>query len=188
MFPFANKALYSQSYGFSSTHVQMWKLDHQESFTDLKNWCIWTAVLEKTLKNLLDNKETKQVNLKGKQPWIFIGRTDAEAKAPILWPPDAKNWLIWKGPGAGNDWRWEEKGMTEDEMVDREWDEMRSLTQWIWVWVNSGNWWWIGKPGVLQHGVTKSWTWLSDWTDTHDFFGKILSSLALLKLDCFFFF
>ena len=84
---------------------------------ELKNWCFWTVVLEKTLKNPLDSKEIKLVNLKRNQSWILIGRTDAEAETPILWPPDAKNWLIWKDPEAGKDWRWEEKGTTEDELV-----------------------------------------------------------------------
>ena len=113
---FANKDLSSQSYGFSSSHVWMWELDHKESWA-LKNWCFWTVVLEKTLESPLDCKETKSVNLKGNQSWISIGRTDAEAEAPMLWTPDAKNWLIGKDPDAGKDWRQEEKGMTEDEMV-----------------------------------------------------------------------
>ena len=83
----------------------------------LKNWCFWTVVLEKTPESPLDCKEIQPVHPKGDQSWIFIGRADAEAEIPILWPPDAKNWLIWKDPGAGKDWRWEEKGMSEDEMV-----------------------------------------------------------------------
>ena len=94
----------------------MWELDHKEGCVP-KNWCFWTVVLEKTLASLLDCKETKAVNSKGNQSWIFIGRTDAEAEAPIFWPTDMKNWFIWKGPDAGKDWRWEEKGTTEDEMV-----------------------------------------------------------------------
>ena len=93
----------------------MWGLDHKESW-ELKNWCFWTVVLEKTL-SPLGCKEIKLVNPKGNQSWIFIGRTDAEAETPMLWPPDAKSWLIWKDPDAGKDWRQEEKGMTEDEMV-----------------------------------------------------------------------
>ena len=83
----------------------------------LKKWCFWTLVLEKTLESSLDWKEIKPVYPKGNQSWIFIGRTDAEAETPILWAPDAKNWLIWKDLNAGKDWRCEEKGMTEDEMV-----------------------------------------------------------------------
>ena len=94
----------------------MWELDSKESW-EPKNWCFWTVVLEKTFEHPLDCKEIKPVNPKGSQSWIVIGRTDAEAEAPILWPPDAKNWLIWKAPDAGKDWRQEEKGMTEDEMV-----------------------------------------------------------------------
>ena len=113
---FVDKGLYSQSYGFSSSQVQMWELDHKEGRVP-RNWCLWTVVLEKTLESPLDCKEIQLVHPKGNQSWIFIGRTDAEAETPILWPPDAKSWLIWKDPDAGNDWRWEEKGMTEDEMV-----------------------------------------------------------------------
>ena len=113
---FANKGLYSQSYSLSSSHVWMWRLDHKDSWAS-ENWCFWTVVLEKTLESPLDCKEIQPVNPKGDQSWIFIGRTDAEAEAPILWPPDAKNWLIGKDPDAGKDWRWEEKGTTEDEMV-----------------------------------------------------------------------
>ena len=97
-------------------HVWMWELDHKES-SALKNWCFWIVVLEKTLKSSLDCKEIKPVNPKGNQSWIFIGRTDAETEAPIHWPHDVKNWLIGKDPDAGKDWRQEEKGMTEDEMV-----------------------------------------------------------------------
>ena len=113
---FANKGLSSQSYGFSSSHVWMWELDYKESWVP-KNWCFWTVVLEETLKSLLDCQEIQLVNPKGNQAWIFIGRTDAEAETLILWPPDAKNWLIRKDPEAGKDWRQEEKGTTEDEMI-----------------------------------------------------------------------
>ena len=95
--------------------VQMWDLDHKDSWAP-KNWCFWTVVLEKTLENPLNCKQIKPVNPKGNQPWIFIGRTDAEAETPIHWPPDAKNQLIRKDPDAGTDWRQEEKGATEDEM------------------------------------------------------------------------
>ena len=110
-----NKGPSSQTYGFSSSHVWMWKLHCKESWVP-KNWCFWTVVLEKTLESPLDCKEIQPVHPKD-QSWIFIGRTDAEAKTPILWPPDAKNGLIWKDPDAGKYWRWEEKGATEDEMV-----------------------------------------------------------------------
>ena len=104
---FANNGLFSQGYGFFSSHVWMWELDHKESWA-LKNWCFWTVVLEKTLQSPLDCKEMKAVNPKGNQSWIFIRRTDAEA--PILWPPDGKSKLTGKDPDAGKDWRWEEKG------------------------------------------------------------------------------
>ena len=94
----------------------MWELDYKESWAP-KNWCFWTVVLEKTLESPLDSKEIQPVHPKGNQSWIFIERSDAETEIPIRWPPDAKNWLIGKDPDAGKDWRWEEKGMTEDEMV-----------------------------------------------------------------------
>ena len=100
---------------FSNSHVWMWELDYKESWTR-KNWCFWTVMLEKTLESSLNYKEIQSVYPKGNQSWIFIGKTDAEGETPILWPPDAKNWLIWKDPDAGKDWGQEEKGMTEDEM------------------------------------------------------------------------
>ena len=124
----------------------MWELDYKESWAT-KNWCFWTVVLEKTLESPLDCKEIQPVHPKGDESWVFIGRTDAEAETPILWPPDGKNWLIWKDPDAGKDWRQEEKGTTEDEMVGcHHWLN----EQWTWVWVNSGSWWWTGRPGMLQ--------------------------------------
>ena len=100
---FANKGLSSQSYGFSSSHVWMWKLDCKESWA-LKNWCFWTVVLEKTLESPLDCTEIQLVHPKGNQSWIFIGRTDVEAETPVLWPPNVNSWLIWKDPDAGKDW------------------------------------------------------------------------------------
>ena len=100
---FADKGLYSQSYGFSSSQVWMWELNHKEGWAS-KNWCIWILVLEKTLESPLDSKEIKPVNPKENQPWIFIGRTDAEAEAPILWLPDAKSWIIGKDPDDGKEW------------------------------------------------------------------------------------
>ena len=114
---FADKGLYSQSYGFSSSHVWTWELDHKEGWV-LKNWCFWTMVLEKTLESPLDSKEIKPVNPKGNPSWIFIGRTDPEAEAPN-WPPNVKSQLTGKDLDAGRDWRQEEKGTTEDEMVGR---------------------------------------------------------------------
>ena len=111
----ANKVPSSQGYGFFSSHVWMWELDYKESWVP-KNWCFWTVVLEKTLESPLDFKDIQPVHPKGDQSWVFIGRTDAEDETPILWPPDVKNWLIWKDPDAGKDWRQEKKGTTEDEM------------------------------------------------------------------------
>ena len=113
---FVNKSPFSQGYGFSSGHVWMWNLDCEESWA-LKNWCFWTVVLEKTLESPLVYKEIQPVHPKGEQCWVFIGMTDVEAETPILWPPDAKNWLIWKDPDAGKDWGWKKKGMTVGEMV-----------------------------------------------------------------------
>ena len=113
---FANKDPFSQGYGFSSGHEWMWDLDYKESWA-LKNWYFWTVVLEKTLESPLDFKEIQPVHPKGNQSWVFTGKTDVEAETPILWPPDVKNWLIWKDPDAGKDCRQEEKGMTEDEMA-----------------------------------------------------------------------
>ena len=111
-----NKGLSSQSYGFPGSHIWIWELDYKESWAP-KNWCFWTVVLEKTPESPLDCKEIQPVNPKGNQSWIFIRRTDIEAETPILLPPDAKNWLIGKDPDAGKDWRQEEKGTTQDEMV-----------------------------------------------------------------------
>ena len=113
---FANKGLSSQGYGFSRSNVWMWELDCEESWAP-KNWCFWTVVLKKTLESPLNYKEIQPFHPKGNQSWVFIGRTDVEAETPILWPPDAKSWLIWKDPDAGKDWGQEEKGTTKDEMV-----------------------------------------------------------------------
>ena len=113
---FVNKGPSSQGYGLSSGHVWMWELDYKESWAP-KNWCFWTVVLEKILESPWDYKEIQLINPKVNQSWIFTGRTDVEPETPKLWPPDAKNWLIWKDPDAGKDRRWKEKGMAEDEMV-----------------------------------------------------------------------
>ena len=112
---FANKGLYSQCYGFSSSHLWMWDLDHKEGWVP-KNWCFWTVVLVKTLESTLDCKEIQTVHPKGNQTWISIGRSNAKAETPILWPSDVKSWLIRKDLDAEKDWR-REKGMTEDEMI-----------------------------------------------------------------------
>ena len=137
----------------------MWDLDYKETWVP-KNWCFWTVVLEKTLESPLDCKEIKPANPKGNQSWIFIGRTDAEAEAPILWPFDVKNGVIGKDPDAGKDWRWEEKGTTEDEMVEwhhrldgHEFEQAPELVMDREAW------------RAVVHGVAKNWTWLSDWTE-----------------------
>ena len=104
-------------YHFSSNHVWVWELDHKEGWAP-KSWCFWAVVLEKTLESPLGSKETEPINPKENPPWIFIGRTDAEAEAPIFWPPDAKSWLTGKDSEAGKDWGQEEKRTTEDKMVE----------------------------------------------------------------------
>ena len=160
---FANKGPSSQGYGFSSSHVWMWELDCEESWAP-KNWCFWTVVLEKTHESPLDCKEIQQVHPKGDQSWVFIGRTDVEAETPILWPPDVKSWLIWKDP-----WCWE-KLKAGGEGDARGWDGwMASPTLWTWVWVNSGSWWWTGRPGMLwsmgSQRIGHDWATELNWTE-----------------------
>ena len=138
-----------------------------------KNWCFWTVVLEKTLENLLYCKEIQPVHPKGNQSWIFIGKIDAKAETPILWPPDAKNWLNGKHPDAGKYWRWEEKGMTEDEMVGwHHWLNGHEFEYTLGVGYGHGAW------HAAVHGITKSQTGLSDWTELN-FFGVSQNILLL---------
>ena len=134
----ANKGPSSQGYSFSSGHVWMWELDCEESWVP-KNWCFWIVMLEKTLESPLDCKEIQPVHPKGNQSWMFTGRTDAKAEAPILWPTH------WKRP-----WCWE-RLRAGGEGDDRGWNGwMVSQTQWKWVWANSGREWRIGKPGFCS--------------------------------------
>ena len=157
---FANKGLYGQSYGFSSSHVWMWELDHKEGWMP-KNWYFWAVVLEKTPESPLDSKEIQPVNPKGNQPWIFIGRIDAEAEAPILRPPDAKSWLIGKDFNAGKDWVQEERGQQRKRSLDGINDSMdMSLSKFQEIVEDKGAW------CATVRGVTKNWIRLSSWTTT----------------------
>ena len=152
-----------------------------------KNWCFWTVVLEKTLESPLDGKEIQPVHSEGDQPWDFLGRNDAKAETPVLWPPHAKSWLT------GKDSCWEGMGAV-GERDDRGWDGwMASRTQWTGVWVNSGRWRWKGKPGVLRfmgsQRVRHDWATELNWTEQHKYFNS-LSKLwkqgsGLLQLDFF---
>ena len=151
---FVDKGLYSQSYGFSNSHLQIWELDRKEGWVP-KNWCSQNVVLQKTLESPLDYKEIKPVNPKGNQAWIFTGRTGPEA--PILWPPDAKSWLIGKDPDAGKDWS--QKGLVEDEMVTSITSSMDRSLRNIWVIVEDRETWLAAVCGVAksQIGLT-AWT------------------------------
>ena len=161
---FADKGPRSQSYGFSSSHVRMWELDHKESWA-LKSWCFGTVMLKKTLEHPLDCKEIQPVHPKGNQSWTFIGKTDAEAEAPILWPPHRKNWLNGKEPDAGKDWR-QEKGRQRMRWL------MASLSQWCWPLTSAihpeqplGH---VDRQGSLvccSPWGRKIWTQLSNWTE-----------------------
>ena len=135
--------------------VWMWELDCEESWVP-KNWCFWTVVLQKILESPLDCKKIQQVHPKD-QSWLFIGRIDAEAETPVLWPPHVKSWLIGKDSDAGRDWE-QEKGTTEDEMAG--WHHWLDGHEFEWT-LGVGD----GQGGLAIHGVAKSRTWLSDWTD-----------------------
>ena len=150
-------------------HVWMWELDYKESWA-LKNWCFWTVVLEKTLECPLFSKEIQPVHPKGDQSWVFIGRTDIEAETPILWPPDAKSWPIWKDPDAGEDWGQEEKGMTENEMVG--WHH----------WLHGHGFGWTPGVGDGQGGLVCCSSWGRKESDTTEWLNwtelKLATSFA----------
>ena len=178
---FVDKGPSSQSYGTSSSHVWMWELGHLEVWGP-KNWCFWTVVLEKTLESLLVCKEIKPVHPQVNQPWIFIRKTDAEA--PILWPSDVKRpWC-------------RERLRIGGEEGDRGWDGwMALLTQWTWVWANSGRWWRTGKHGMLQsmgsqrvgHDLAIKWQWPLPWTLSVKLLISTFLSSSSGALSCSFF-
>ena len=150
---FVNKCPSSQGYGFSSSHVWIWELDHKESWA-LKNWCLWTVVMEKTLESPFDCKKIQPVHPEGDQSWVFIGGTDAEAETPILWPPHSKSWLTGKDPDAWRNWGQEEKGMTEDEMAG--WHH----------WLDGHEFEWTPEVGDGQGGLACCDSWGCKESDT----------------------
>ena len=140
----ADKGPYGQGYGLPSGRVQLWESDCKEAWVP-KNWCLLTVVLEKTPESPLDSKEIKPVSLKGDQPWIFTGRTEAKAEASVFWSFDANRWLTGRVPDAGKDWGQKGKRASEDEMA-----RWHHWLQWTWTWANSGRWRRTGRPGMLQ--------------------------------------
>ena len=174
---FADKGPSSQIYSFSSGHVWMWVLGYKESWA-VKNWCFWTVVLEKTLENPLDCKEIKPVNPKGIQSWIFIGRTNAEAEAPVVWPAHVKSWLIWKDPDVGKDWGRRRRWRRRDDMV--EWYHQLDEHEFEQV-LRVG--WWIGKPSMMQ-SMRLQWVihdWATELTEV-DMEGKLENICNRIKL------
>ena len=159
---FVNKGPSSQGYGFSSSHVWIWELNCKESWAP-KNWCFWTVVLEETLESPLDCKEIHPLHPKGDQSWVFIGRTDVEAETLILWPPDAKSWLIWKDPDAGKDWRQEEKGMTEDEIAG--WHYQLNGHEFGWTLGVGDGQGGLACCGSYSRRVGHDWATELNWTD-----------------------
>ena len=154
------KGLYSQGYGLPSHHVCLWELDHTEGRTP-KKWCLQIVVLDKTPENSLGSKEIKLVNFKGNEPWIHIGRTDAEAEAPVFWSPNANSWLIGKVPDSGKDWGQMEKRASENEMAGwYHWCDGHELGQTLGDGEGQGG---LACMGSF-HRVTKRWTWLGNWT------------------------
>ena len=170
-----NKGLSGQGYGFSSGHVWMWELDCEESWAP-KNWCFWTMLLEKTLESPLDCKETQPVHHKGDQSWVFIGRTDAEAETPILWPPHAKSWLIGKDPDAGRDGGRRRRGWQRMRWLNGITASVGMSLSKLWEFVMDRE---ACRAGI--NGVTKIWTWLSDWTDWTDY-SKSKDCLKVVKV------